>query len=209
MPELAIGLELVYDGDRCQIVEIQGGAVVLVDSRSRARRVRLIDLLKSAEQGGLAQLPRDSSDDRATDENVLFGVQWTTATPAARAEAHRLAEHIRELETGYRSGSSEIARPDEPRPQYDVGATTIGQRERSKAEELGKHLRTIQNWRRLYRDLGEPGLLDGRAARQGTLLKNLDPAWLDTCNSVLGRRLRRKLLEARNGHPELWGDGEA
>lgn len=160
MPELAIGLELVFDGDRCQIVEIQGGAVVLVDSRSRARRVRLIDLLKPAEQGGLAQLPRDSSDDKATDENVLFGVQWTTATPAARAEAHRLAEHIRELETGYRSGSSEIARPDEPRPQYDVGATTIGQRERSKAEELGKHVRTIQNWRRLYRDLGEPGLWD-------------------------------------------------
>lgn len=185
MPELAIGLELVYDGDRCQIVEIQGGAVVLVDSRSRARRVRLIDLLKPAEQGGLAQLPRDSSDDKATDENVLFGVQWATATPTARAEAHRLAEHIRELETGYRSGSSEIAGPDEPRPQYDVGATTIGQRERSKAEELGKHVRTIQNWRRLYRDLGEPGLLDGRAARHRTLLKNLDPAWLDTCNTVL------------------------
>lgn len=185
MPELAIGLELVYDGDRCQIIEMQGGAVVLVDSRSRARRVRLIDLLRPEAQGGLAQLPRDKRDDPAIDENVLFGVQWTNATPAARTEAHRLAEHIRELETGYRSGSSDITRSDEPRPQYDIRVTTIGQRERAKAEELGKHARTIQNWRRLYRDLGEPGLLDGRAARHGTLLRNLDSDWLATCNSVL------------------------
>lgn len=185
MPSLEEGLVLVYDGDRCQVVEILGSVVVLVDSHSRARRVRLVDLLTPRSEGGLAQLPRDKNDDRGGDGDTLFGVLWKNASPRARKAAHSIAADVREVETGFRSGTSLIAEPGEPRPEYDPKATRLGDRRRAKALERQVSVRTVQTWCTRYRDLGEPGLLDGRSLRHGTFLANLAPEWLETCNSVL------------------------
>ncbi|MDP9417446.1 MAG: Mu transposase C-terminal domain-containing protein [Actinomycetota bacterium] len=49
--------------------------------------------------------------------------------------AKRIA-HVYEAETGYRSGTPEVALPDEPRPEYDPATTTLTQRREAKAREL-------------------------------------------------------------------------
>lgn len=52
----------------------------------------------------------------------------------------RRIEHVREAETGFRSGDPHQPRPGEPRPQYDPATTTLTQRRRSKAAELDSDL---------------------------------------------------------------------
>ena len=88
---------------------------------------------------------------------MLLGV----AGEAVLAEARRRAGHVREMLSGYWSGSEELAAPGEPRPQYAPGVPLM-QRYESKAEELGVDARTVRRWARSYRDLGEAGLVDDR-----------------------------------------------
>ena len=54
---------------------------------------------------------------------------------AAAVLAER-AGHVREMLTGYRSGSEEAPRPGEPRPQFARGVP-MSSREKAKAAELG------------------------------------------------------------------------
>lgn len=185
MPRIGVGSMIAYDGDLCQIIDLSGSAVVLVDTRGSARRVRLVDLLLPADEGGLAQLSRDAHDEAAAHATTLDGVLWVTASKKAREKAQRIAADVRELSTGYRSGTPAIAEAGEPRTEYDVLLTKIGTRKRAKALERGVSLRLVDEWCQRYRKYGEPGLLDGRSMKSGTLLQNLDPDWLDTCTSVL------------------------
>lgn len=58
--------------------------------------------------------------------------------PEGERERLRLRlEHLLEVETGFRSGSRYWARPDEPRAAYDPATTTLTERRRAKAVELG------------------------------------------------------------------------
>lgn len=114
--ELRVGSSLAYDGEFCTISEIAADAVVLVTSQGRARRVRLVELLKTPGEGGRAQL---AGSDEERPETSLWGVLWAAASPEARQKAHDRAAHVREVLTGYRSGSSSIAQESEPREQYD------------------------------------------------------------------------------------------
>lgn len=215
MPRIGVGSTLAYDGDLCQIIEIQAGAVVLVDSRGSARRVRLIDLLTPAEEGGLAQLPRDEDDPKARADAHLDGVLWKTASPAAREKARQVAGDVREVKTGFRSGTAAIAEEGEPRPEYDARSTKMQEREQAKAIERGVSVRLVEDWCLRYQKFGEPGLLDRRSVRSGTLLQNLDPDWLDTCTQVLAElqdlpRVRKSIvldwIEARVRQRTIKGD---
>lgn len=48
----------------------------------------------------------------------------------------------------------------EPRPEYDAGTTSVADRDRAKATELGVSLRTIQIRRARYAQQGLWGLVD-------------------------------------------------
>ncbi len=92
------------------------------------------------------------------------------------------AGHVREVLTGYRSGTAEAARPGEPRPDYDP-ARPLGGRQEAKARELGVTGRTIRRWARAYRDSGEAGLADARRVSGRRLA--LDPRWEQACRTVV------------------------
>ena len=111
---------------------------------------------------------------------VLLGV----AGEHALAEARSRAAHVREVLSGYRAGSEELAAPGEPRPQYASGVPLM-RRYQAKAAELGVTGRTVRGWARRYRDLGEAGLVDGRGSRVRDPLKGVDPRWADACRTVL------------------------
>lgn len=93
----------------------------------------------------------------------------------------RLA-HLLEAETGYRSGSADHALPGEPRPAYDPGTTTLGDRRKTKVVELAElaaadpdrarraglarmSTRTLMRMAVNYRRFGEIGCVDGRWLR--------------------------------------------
>jgi hypothetical protein len=89
--------------------------------------------------------------------------------------------HLLEAETGFRSGDPLHAAPGEPRPSYDPGAATLGQRRRAKVAELralggseaallglGKvSERTLQRMAAAWKDRGSAGCIDGRWVRAG------------------------------------------
>ena len=49
--------DLIYDGEACTVVEIADGAVVVRDRNGRHRRLRMIDVLRPAAEGGKALIP--------------------------------------------------------------------------------------------------------------------------------------------------------
>jgi hypothetical protein len=95
-----------------------------------------------------------------------------------RAIVAERAAHIREALTGHRSGTAELAAPDEPRPQYDP-RNTLTARYEAKATELGLSLRTIKQWAADFRQHGEAGLARSAVSRQKPM-GLVDERWVET-----------------------------
>ncbi|MFH9887593.1 transposase [Streptomyces luteogriseus] len=105
--------------------------------------------------------------------------------PVQRTIVMLRLEHLREVETGYRSGDPLAALPHEPRPQYDPDTTTLTQRRLAKVQELrraaaeaptqakvnGLHrvsLRTLVRWDTGRGKYGPVGVADDRWLREAT-----------------------------------------
>jgi transposase InsO family protein len=183
---VAIGTRLVCGGELCEVVALEGAEVVVVGRLGTAARVRVADLLSPAGASGArladppgGQVPAGES------PGLLLGA----AGEDALAEARRRAAHVREVLTGYRSGSEEVAAPGEPRPQY-APAVPLMRRYEAKAAELGVTSRTVRGWARRYRDLGEAGLADGRGTGIRQPLQGVDPRWADACRLVLDEQVQ-------------------
>lgn len=109
-------------------------------------------------------------------------LRWSAATEVMRREARVKAAHIRELRTGYQSGSAEVALPDEPRASYRP-ERPMGQRVAAKARELGRGRRTLYAWMEKYDKNGEAGLISKRDVAPG-LGSRQDQRWWDTAREV-------------------------
>lgn len=75
--------------------------------------------------------------------------------------------------TGYRSGSEDLPRPDEPRSQYAPGLP-LQTRYEAKAADLGVMTRTVRRWACAFREHGEAGLVPKTPRSEGGL-GNADP----------------------------------
>jgi transposase InsO family protein len=122
-------------------------------------------------------------------------------TDAEREQLSERLGHVREVITGYRSGSPDLAEPGEPRLEYDP-ALPQKRRYRAKAAELGVGSRTIERWVAAVREVGPIGLVDGRSARPADPLARVDARWLACCRTVLAEhtdasRPTKQLLLAR------------
>jgi putative transposase len=130
--------------------------------------------------------------------------------PVAVLEAAREWErHVVEVETGLPPGAEPGVTP---RPGYDPAATTMVQRGRAKAAELGVSVRTVQTRRARYAQQGLWGLVDQRAARVSeaagradarlvAAVRELLDAETDTSTGTRSRLIRRavKSVEATHG----------
>jgi transposase InsO family protein len=182
---IGIGTRLLRDGEMCEVVALEAAEVVVVDRFGAATRVRVADLLRPAGEPGVRLAEAAGGRDAAGEPpGVLLGA----AGEDALAEARRRAGHVREVLSGYRSGSGELAGPGEPRPQYAPGVPLM-QRYQAKAGELGVTSRTVRGWARSYRDLGEAGLVDGRGTVTCPALTGVDPRWADACRAVLDEQV--------------------
>ncbi len=126
-----------------------------------------------------------------------------------RDEARAGERYLIEVETGLPPGASPQAMP---RDGFDPALTTLLDRARAKAAELGVSLRTVQAHRARYSSQGVWGLVDQRAARMRAVTGRVDArlvaavravvvAETDTSTGTRSRLIRRvtKAVEAEGG----------
>jgi hypothetical protein len=106
----------------------------LRDARDRWRTLGLAGFLARA-------VPLEAPQGRPTPAGPLLA----GLSGSEQSAVTERAGHVREVLTGYRSGTAEAARPGEPRPDYDP-ARPLGGRQKAKARELGVSGRTIRRW---------------------------------------------------------------
>ncbi|MEV6699676.1 helix-turn-helix domain-containing protein [Streptomyces sp. NPDC051453] len=155
-----------------------GMEVVLKDGRDRLTRISLRELLTS----GRAELIHDRSGPSSADEEGAVAVVLNRLTRDEQREVLERAGHVREMLTGFRSGSEDLARPGEPRPEYASDRPLMARYE-AKAAELRVTERTVRRWARAFRQFGEAGLVATSRADGG--LGNADPRWLEVAVEVL------------------------
>ncbi|MEU2251083.1 hypothetical protein [Streptomyces sp. NPDC019224] len=124
---LGVGTRFRLDGETVEVVEFAslatGMEVILKDARDRLVRMSVRELLTSDR----AEVIPDDRGPAAADDGDLVSVVLARLTKEERKDVLERAEHVRETLTGYRSGSEELARPGEPRPEYAPGLS-LGKR---------------------------------------------------------------------------------
>jgi transposase InsO family protein len=180
---VGVGTRFRYDGETVEVIEMAitatGNEVVLKDHHGRVMRLAVKELLLSDRAQVIPDSPGPSSDD---DED-LAGVVLAQLSGGQRDALLERAAHIREVLTGYRSGSAEMATEGEPRPQY-APDRPLYERYADKAAELGVTRRTVQRWVRGFQRRGEAGLVgsDQLSSRQDT---KVDDRWAETALEVM------------------------
>ncbi|MCW2931320.1 MAG: transposase [Actinomycetia bacterium] len=162
---VGVGTRFRSDGETVEVIEVAitaaGNEVVLKDHHGRLMRLAVRELLLSDRAWVIPDSPGPSSDD---DEEI--------------------ASVAREVLTGYRSGSPEIAEEGEPRPQYAPGGP-LYERYAAKAAELDVTRRTIQPWVQGFQRRGVAGLVGEDQLPQRKDAK-VDDRWTETALEVMG-----------------------
>lgn len=201
---ITTGTRLVWDGEAWTVTGIEVGRLVLRSSRGKSLAVDTAAVLADP----TVSLPGAGSDA----EPAACGPLLDDLTAAERGELAARLRHLRELLTGYASGSPAVAEPGEPRPAYDPSLPLIA-RYRAKAAELGVTVRTLERWVAALRASSPAGIADGRSQRAADPLGGVDERWLQMCRLVLAEHaeasrptqelvLRRVSARLATGHGE-------
>ena len=180
---VGVGTRFRYDGETVEVIEMAitatGNEVVLKDHHGRLMRLAVRELLLSDRAQVIPDSPGPSSDD----DQDLASVILAQLSDGQREALLEKAAHIRELLTGYRSGSVEMAEEGEPRPQY-APDRPLYERYADKAAELGVGFRTIERWVQDFRWRGEAGLVGGDQLSKRQAPK-VDDRWVETALEVM------------------------
>jgi transposase InsO family protein len=174
---LTVGSRVAYDGDVSTVVALAGDRVMVQEQRSgRARSVGIAALL-AAPGSGLVEAT-------AAAPVGAVGPALASLADGELSAVSERAAHMREVLTGYRSGSPADALPGEPHAAYRPGVPLM-ERYRAKAGELGVGMTSVRRWVRALERDGEAGLIDARHQRASMPLRGIDPRWLDMLRAVL------------------------
>jgi transposase InsO family protein len=179
---LRIGTLVSYKGSLWKVVAFEGSEVLLLNERGHSEfRINTFDLLRrDSEDDPKLLWPRSDRSEEIEDAGIA-GSRRSGAEDELMSDR---ASHLRELSTGYRSGSSVIRGLNEPRPEY-LSSLPLGTRYQNKARELGVSVPTIRRWMRLFRQEGELGLRDRRGTGTGSGFGRIDQNWLDEAQAVV------------------------
>lgn len=205
---IRIGTRFSSEGSLWEVIEItsMNGGQVVVANGDEVRRMTISELLHDTRHRFIPTDPQPTEgDDRETSALILGQL-----SPKELAEVRDRAEHVREVLTGYRSGSKALRRADEPRPPYDP-TLPLEARYAAKAAELGVTDRTVKYWVSDFRKYGDAGLMTSRTHNQ----PQIDPRWASEALAVMGSftNLSRPTMSAvirktNRNCIERFGDGE-
>ncbi|WP_086764447.1 helix-turn-helix domain-containing protein, partial [Streptomyces griseiscabiei] len=180
---VGVGTRFRYDGETVEMVEMAattaGNEVVLRDSRGRLLRLSLKELLFSDRAAVIPDQPGPEADD----VEEIASVVLDQLQEGERLQVLERAAHVRELLTGFRSGSPEWAHDGEPRRDYPPGGP-VEPKYAAKAMELGVHVRTVKQWVADFRRHGEAGLVAKRK-QSGGAAAGADERWVETALEVM------------------------
>ncbi|MCX5053066.1 MULTISPECIES: transposase [unclassified Streptomyces] len=134
--------------------------------------------------------------------------------PSKRPLMMLRVDHLREVETGFRSGDPLNALPREPKPQYDPNSTTLTERRHAKVRELRQDTvrnpdlaaahcldkvsyRTLIRWDLDRRRFGPVGCADDRWLRESTG-RQISAAVREAIFAVRHETLHRSKLTAKD-----------
>jgi len=172
---IEVGTRLAHDGELWTVDGMEAGCVVLAGPRGARKRIVTATLLADTATRVLGAHEPTS---------LPMGSVLDDLSDAERAQLAERLGHVREVLTGFRSGSADLAEPGEPRSEFDPSLPQKG-RYRTKAAELGVGLRTVERWVAAVREAGPIGLIDGRSVRPIDPLAGVDARWLEMCRTVL------------------------
>ncbi|HEX6343087.1 helix-turn-helix domain-containing protein [Umezawaea sp.] len=180
---LGVGTRLLYDGEVAEVVELlctaSNNEVVLnVVRAARIVRVAVKELLTSDRVRVIPDRPGPSSDDAGEIASVVL----SALSEREKRQVLELAAHVREVLTGYRCGSGDLAEAGEPRAQFEPGLPLMV-RYKAKASELGVSVRTVRQW---VSDFGRDGVagLVSKSARRGPGGR-VDGRWVEIALEVM------------------------
>jgi len=124
---VSVGTRLVHDGELYMVTGIDAGSVVLSGRAGRDLRVHTAALLAD---------PGTRIVGACKEPPAAAGPLMDDLTGAEQLQLAGRLGHVRELLTGYASGSAGMAAGGEPQPQYD-SSLPAQDREAAKAAELG------------------------------------------------------------------------
>ena len=173
----------VPDGKRqpC-VVEDRGG-----------KRHYWLSLRELLESGRTSILTTDEGP-RSDDDIEIAIVVLDSLEPQQLSDVAAKAAHVRELLTGYKSGTPEITEDGEPRPQYQP-TIPITERYAAKAKEVNREPRTVERWVAAYRDHGEAGLA---SVAQRKPEGRTDPRWIATAIEVIVENAQQSRPNRKN-----------
>ncbi|WP_332881011.1 hypothetical protein [Streptomyces sp. NBC_00564] len=181
--DLSPGVELIVDGEEWRIESCLThlGGVTLISDEGAPWKASLSELIHRLNCRPSTRTRTDlPAANRGRQPKAMEDLK-----PEHQRNVMRRLEHIREAETGYRSGDPLFALPHEPRRQYDPRTTTLTQRRQAKVAELRKaadedpagakehalhrvSFRTLVRWDQDRRKYGPVGLADDRWLRAAT-----------------------------------------
>lgn len=182
---VGVGTRFLYDGEVVEVVEMQaspaGNELVLKNATGRQLvRVALRELLASDRARVIPDTPGPSSED----PDECAGVVLAELTAAEKEQVLDRAAHVREVLTGYRSGTPELAACGEPRPEYS-NTLPLASRYAAKAAEIGVGYRSIERWVHSFQKSGEAGLVPKRDRPSSGPIGRADWRWVETALEVM------------------------
>jgi transposase InsO family protein len=181
--KMGVGSRLVYDGDLVEVVEMRTAAVgILVVLKTigdgRVFSAALAEVMNSHRVRAL-----ERQEDEAEIPADVAATILSAVSASERRRATERAAHVREVLTGYRAGSAELASGSEPRAEFHPNKPLTA-RYQAKADELGLSIRTIKQWVADFRSHGEAGLVNRRTFRARPL-PGLDERWMAVALEVM------------------------
>jgi len=170
---LRVGDRIAFDGDEHLVVGLAGTSVRL-RADSGGEQVLLVGHLLAAPDFAVLDGPTLPAVEP-------FGLLESLPTETV-ADAERWRDHLVEVQTGLPLGA---APGTTPRPGYDPQLTTIADRQRVKAAELGVGFRTIERKRAQFEAQGLWGLVDQRAARKFDIDKHADARLIEVLRELI------------------------
>jgi transposase InsO family protein len=180
---LGVGTRFLLDGEAVEVVELvatAAGNEVVLRGRTGLLRISVRELLFSDRAAVIPDRPGPASDD----EGLAFIVLGQLEDSARDAVLERAA-HVREVLTGYRSGSAQLAQEGEPRPQFDP-SLPLGERYAAKAAELGVTHLSVRRWAAAFKQDGVAGLAGKQRTGRLELPAGADQRWVETALEIMG-----------------------
>ena len=179
---------------------------VVLQGPNSFRRKSVVDLLADPN----ARLIPDEDGPEPDDPYDPAAIALLGLSPADMKAVREKADHVREVLTGYRSGSPELALDGEPRPEFDP-ARKLVERYDAKSTELGVDEKTVRRWVRAYRERGEAGLVSRRKMQE----PKIDPRWDNVADAIMREHTEESMptktaviLQTSARLELLYGEGE-